>query len=482
MKADNSPWPTIIVLSAFLIGLTCIFGPDRGTITVESDPTGSGFSLSGPEEFSGTTPWSTDDAEPGTYTITWLDIEDYNQNPASDSDDVSQGGVCTKPGSISFSGVYGKILGSVSVTSDPSGASFSLSGPSSYSGTTPFAANDALIGNYTITWGDLEGYDAPPADTNTVAENDTVTFNGRYDKLSIEVLGQEILKRDLTDLIKGNLFIVGGYSEEGFTTTSIVTGLITMMVVNVIDFTALNSFDLSFTDSAYVFTSGVNYLKLTFYFAEDYGDFQAGDKIPYNLFDPGSYVSNVQIDWTDISYDQGPLFNLIDGGVSFSEIIPSIRLNTTKISFGCESRGTRVRNYDGVVSDTLIITMSTPPVVVQDIQAEFESEGYGVSFDSTLYNSKYYNTYETIYDSMFYIKKTGENSYYEGNYTADCTKDVIHFYMKGFVSNIANNYTRYYLDPECTEYLGMAAHDLSLTFGNFYSAEGDSIYYNLEEF
>jgi len=50
---------------------------ETGTIQVDSNLTGAGFSLQGPADYSGTTPWSETDAPVGTYTITWDEMTGY---------------------------------------------------------------------------------------------------------------------------------------------------------------------------------------------------------------------------------------------------------------------------------------------------------------------------------------------------------------------------------------------------------------------
>jgi hypothetical protein len=59
------------------------------------------------------------------------------------------------------------------------------------------------------------------------------------------------------------------------------------------------------------------------YFAEVFGNFNAGDFIPYDIFDYKSVITNVQIkieDWNKVShtYDPGPLYDLVNGKVSVS--------------------------------------------------------------------------------------------------------------------------------------------------------------------
>jgi hypothetical protein len=66
-------------------------------------------------------------------------------------------------------------LGSISVTTNLPAASFTITGPANYSGSgTSFSQANAPVGNYTITYGPVSGYSAPPDETGTLAAGGTV--------------------------------------------------------------------------------------------------------------------------------------------------------------------------------------------------------------------------------------------------------------------------------------------------------------------
>ena len=145
----------------------------KGTINVNSNPSGASFTLSGPASYSGITPWSKTDAPAGTYTITWTPISGY-QTPLQQSKTLTQGGA------ISFHGEYQLSTGTIQVTSEPSGADFTLSGPANYSGITPWSKTGAPAGSYTITWGSITGYTTPSSETKTLTRGGTISFSGPY--------------------------------------------------------------------------------------------------------------------------------------------------------------------------------------------------------------------------------------------------------------------------------------------------------------
>jgi hypothetical protein len=70
--------------------------------------------------------------------------------------------------------------GSISVNSNPSGASFSLSGPTSYSGVTPWSVDNAPAGNYTITWEAISSYATPSLETRNLPQDGSISFYGSY--------------------------------------------------------------------------------------------------------------------------------------------------------------------------------------------------------------------------------------------------------------------------------------------------------------
>ncbi len=76
--------------------------------------------------------------------------------------------------------------GSIEVTSTPSGASFSLSGPASYSGYTPWSKTSAPVGTYTITWGPMSSYTPPPSETQTLSPGGSISFSGVYQTIQQE--------------------------------------------------------------------------------------------------------------------------------------------------------------------------------------------------------------------------------------------------------------------------------------------------------
>lgn len=146
-----------------------------GTIVVNTNNTSANFTLTGPATYSGNgTSWSHADAPIGTYTITYDPIPGYD-TPASDTQTLANGGT------ITFSGLYNLSVGTITVTTNNSAATFNITGPANYSGSgTSWSQTNAPIGTYTITYSSILGYDTPANDTQILVSKGTIAFTGEY--------------------------------------------------------------------------------------------------------------------------------------------------------------------------------------------------------------------------------------------------------------------------------------------------------------
>ncbi|MBD3181899.1 hypothetical protein GF312_06395, partial [Candidatus Poribacteria bacterium] len=75
-------------------------------------------------------------------------------------------------------------FGSISVTTNLDSAVFQMSGPESYTGNgKSFSVAEAPVGEYTITYGDVDGYNTPASETKTLTKDAAITFSGKYELL-----------------------------------------------------------------------------------------------------------------------------------------------------------------------------------------------------------------------------------------------------------------------------------------------------------
>ncbi len=138
--------------------------------------------------------------EAGTFNVIAL-MTDESLNTVDKYDFGAFEGIRRRSSAVSNVATVVKIpteqkieTGMIHVTSQPSGASFLLSGPVSYDGTTPLSAAGTPVGEYTITWGAIGGYKAPSSEKTTLMKDGTVSFIGSYEpedtnRLTITIRG-----------------------------------------------------------------------------------------------------------------------------------------------------------------------------------------------------------------------------------------------------------------------------------------------------
>ncbi len=174
-----------------------------GSINVSTNHSEAAFTITGPSNYSGSgTSWSAADAVAGTYIITYADVPGYI-TPLPEGRTLQDGGT------ITFTGQYELETGTINVTTDHAGASFTITGPATYSGSgTNWSVSDAPVGTYSITYGSVPGYYAPSGDTLVLQRDDTIVFNGQYTMMNKSIIVG-------AGPGESNLGIVGLYSPEG---------------------------------------------------------------------------------------------------------------------------------------------------------------------------------------------------------------------------------------------------------------------------
>jgi hypothetical protein len=77
------------------------------------------------------------------------------------------------------------MTGTIQVTTNLSIATFTISGPSGYTGSgTSWATTNAPVGAYTITFGAVSGYTTPASQTQTLSDGGSISFTGTYSAVS----------------------------------------------------------------------------------------------------------------------------------------------------------------------------------------------------------------------------------------------------------------------------------------------------------
>lgn len=167
---------TLTLSAGDTIYFTGTYVKTTGTISVSTNLASAAFDIYGPSNYSGSgTTWSIATAPPGAYTIAFRDVTGYSK-PASQSYTLSAGG------SINFTGTYTGARGTISVTTNLASATFSITGPASYSSSgLSYSVANAPPGTYTITFGAVSKYTTPSAQTITLSPGGIISFTGVYE-------------------------------------------------------------------------------------------------------------------------------------------------------------------------------------------------------------------------------------------------------------------------------------------------------------
>jgi hypothetical protein len=148
-----------------------------GGIDVITNLAAATFSLAGAATYNGSgTSWWQSAAPLGGYTITFNPVAGYT-TPASQI--LTLAACCT----LTFTGNYNLIpsTGTITVNSSLAAASFTVSGPASYTGSgLSWSQTNAPTGAYTVTFNDVAGYTTPAPQTLTLTGGGTIAFTGTY--------------------------------------------------------------------------------------------------------------------------------------------------------------------------------------------------------------------------------------------------------------------------------------------------------------
>ena len=307
------------------------------------------------------------------------------------------------------------------------------------------------------------------------------------------VCAEDYTKSDLVKFLDGNLVVVAGHVEHGVGAGEIAGWMVFSLVLNGIDFSDLD-YEARFSDGTYEITNGDEALGARLYFNEDFGEYLAGDLVPYNVFDPSSFVSNFEITSVDLrtgrvsyDYDEGPLYGLVDGDVDIDVDDPTdvsirVRVRSSLLAFEAFSEGT----YDGRPprqEDKLHIVMTTTRAPLLEVYDQFLAGEYGFRYTGTQYDSVYYGIDQEFTDSLFLMGSDGDGGWvWTGDYASTVNKGPMTLYQSGFVSNLDRNYTEYYCDDALAERAGVARHRLDLLGGQFVFEDGTKVPYGLGPF
>lgn len=310
------------------------------------------------------------------------------------------------------------------------------------------------------------------------------------DEQSYTFCADDYTKSEFVKFLDGNLVVVAGHVEQGVSAGTIVGDLVWSLVLNGIDFSNLD-YEPRFSNGDYEITNGDSGLGFRLFFLEDFGEHAAGDVVPYNLFDPESYVTNFVITDFDLAtgrvsydYDPGPAADLADGDVEIdvddrTDFSIRVRIRATLLAFEAFSEGT----YAGRPprqADELHIVMTTTQAPLLDVYDQFLAGEYGFRYTGTTYDSVYYGIDQVFTDSLFLMGSDGDDGWiWTGDYESTVQKGEMTAYQDGFVSNLDRNTTEYYCDEALEERVGVARHRLDLLGGQFVFEDGTKVPYGI---
>ncbi len=196
--ASYYPQPTLIQGIGGVTGIAAgrrhslAIGPpvsgSRVVIETGPDMLNVPWTLTGPDGFvtAGTGDRTIGVSLAGNYTLAWGNVASY-QKPATQTRALSTAG------SITFSGTYTPLTGTIVLNAEPNGANmpgtdapWTLTGPYSYyqQGTGDRTISGALVGQYNVAWGGISGWEMPSAASviKTISAGQTVSVVGAYQK------------------------------------------------------------------------------------------------------------------------------------------------------------------------------------------------------------------------------------------------------------------------------------------------------------
>lgn len=305
---------------------------------------------------------------------------------------------------------------------------------------------------------------------------------------SITLCETTFKRGELIEMLDGTLIIAAGFRADGLAATDIVGGFVAGFLLNTLDFEALDRWGASFDNGRYRIRNGGNTTDLYLIADEAVAGYQPGDTLRENLFAPSTYVRNVSVNLSGVSYTRGPLFDLVSGGMSWSGTTPRLRLDATRLTLGVVSDGNWYVRWSETDVDTIRSRMMSVPLDLAALKADFKSGELGFSYDSTGHANAARKIRQIILQSDFRmtpLDEDGKRWSWEGTYRNHMSRvlptsgDSLRFHMLGYVSTVGGNGSNFYCDEDLTGLIGVAVQDTSLTWGYFKSVAGDSIAYGL---
>ena len=165
-------------------------------ITVIGDRVDASWHLIGPEtDLEREGAQTLEDMPTGTYELTWGELDGYSlpdPNPTI--------GTLEKEQVLEFEGVYARQVGTIHVAAENGGLipTWTLTGPESFELTWQgdSTLTDMPVGEYSISWGEVAGWNSPEDTMQVLEDGNSLTFTGDYDQqlgsVTVDVSPEEV--------------------------------------------------------------------------------------------------------------------------------------------------------------------------------------------------------------------------------------------------------------------------------------------------
>ena len=205
---------------------------EKGTIEINQTPddlAGAGWTLTGPQNETGSGDATFNNMPVGTYTLTWDDVSGY-VTPTAESKELNLNNT------VSFSGIYVE-LGAIVINQTPddlAGAGWTLTGPQNETGSTDTTLTEMPLGRYMLSWDDVSGYITPVSESMELIAKGTISFSGIYVER-----GTIVIDQTPDDLAGASWTLIGEQYATGSgdtTLTDMLVGTYTLIWADLSDY------------------------------------------------------------------------------------------------------------------------------------------------------------------------------------------------------------------------------------------------------
>jgi len=223
-----------------------------------------------------------------------------------------------------------------------------------------------------------------------------------------------------------------------------------------------------FIDGKYILQVADKKLIFSFAFAEDCGDHKKGDPIVENMFALNSYITDVQIDYFNLQFKEGPLFCLIENGITFEW--PSavrIDLEIANIAIAFETQLMDLR------SDTVMIRLRTDWQKLSELVRQYKVNKLVQSVpDPFIY---YYKDLVNRVSIKQLLYREADSWVFDPESFVTSEIDSFTIYSRSYLHELEEFWTVFYADSTLQELLGTAKFSWELTKGSLSLESGEII-------